>query len=299
MDRTALTLEEAAQELGVHYMTVYRYVRTGKLPGWKVGNEWRVDPGDVGLLASGEAPGSARRPAGRRTGEQARRVADRLAQRLVAGDEAGAWKILDDALASGHEPEAVVDSLVAPALRLIGDRWSEGELDVGGEHVASAVCLRILGRLGPRFARRGRTRGTVILAAPPGDAHGLPTALVADLLRGRGFGVLDLGANTPAPSLGAAAAGADRLITVGICATSRRNEAGLRAAIRAVHEAAPATPVVVGGLAVGSETSARRLGADGWTDSSAGFLDRVEGLHGSVKRDPGANPRRHRPPAPH
>jgi excisionase family DNA binding protein len=298
-NRAALTLEEAAGQLGVHYMTVYRYVRTGRLPGWKVGAEWRVAADDVGALASGGAPGPGRRPAGTGAVERSRRDADRLARRLVAGDEAGAWRIVDDALASGFAPEAAVDSLIAPALRLIGERWAAGEVDVGEEHAASALCLRILGRLGPRFARRGRTRGTVILAAPPGDAHGLPTALVADLLRGRGFGVLDLGANTPARSLGAAAAGADRLIAVGICATTRRNDDAVRSAIGAVHGSAPGTPVVLGGLAVSSERKARTLGADRWTDSSARFVETVEDLPGPVRRDPGASPRRQRPPAPH
>ena len=37
-----LTLQEAADLLGVHYMTAYRYVRTGRLPGTRVGAHWQV-----------------------------------------------------------------------------------------------------------------------------------------------------------------------------------------------------------------------------------------------------------------
>ena len=39
----SLSLREAAEELGVHYMTVYRYVRLGMLPATKDGTVWRVD----------------------------------------------------------------------------------------------------------------------------------------------------------------------------------------------------------------------------------------------------------------
>ena len=62
----------------------------------------------------------------------------------------------------------------------------------------SFLAQRLIGRLGPRFARRGRKRGVVVLGAPPGDPHSLPTAIVGDLLRGVGFEVLDMGANAPA-----------------------------------------------------------------------------------------------------
>ena len=42
-----ISLQEAADALGVHYMTAYRYVRTGRLPAVKDGAEWRVDPADL------------------------------------------------------------------------------------------------------------------------------------------------------------------------------------------------------------------------------------------------------------
>jgi excisionase family DNA binding protein len=50
-----LTLHEAADRLGVHYMTVYRRVQLGMLPARKVGGTWRKMP--VGL---GEAMPSLR-----------------------------------------------------------------------------------------------------------------------------------------------------------------------------------------------------------------------------------------------
>lgn len=46
MDRL-LTLEEAADVLGVDYKTVYRLVRAGELPAGKVGRVYRIAPHDL------------------------------------------------------------------------------------------------------------------------------------------------------------------------------------------------------------------------------------------------------------
>ena len=51
MTAADLTLNEAAELLGVHYMTAYRYVRLGFLQATKVGGCWRAAPCAVGLAA--------------------------------------------------------------------------------------------------------------------------------------------------------------------------------------------------------------------------------------------------------
>jgi excisionase family DNA binding protein len=154
--RELITLQAAADRLGVHYMTAYRYVRTGRLPATRDGVQWRVDPADVdGLRASSTAP------ARRGTRGQAAR---RLEQRMLAGDVAGSWAVVEAALVSGATPPEVHLELLAPSLRSIGERWADGEISVADEHRASVTAQRIIGQLGPRFARRGRTRGTIVIA---------------------------------------------------------------------------------------------------------------------------------------
>lgn len=36
-----MTLKEVAKYLGVHEMTVYRLMNNGKMPGFKLGGQWR------------------------------------------------------------------------------------------------------------------------------------------------------------------------------------------------------------------------------------------------------------------
>jgi MerR family transcriptional regulator, light-induced transcriptional regulator len=236
---STITLAEAAEHLGVHYMTAYRYVRTGRLAATKHGAEWRVKPGDLEALRPAE---------GRRTRPRAD-YTSRLESRLLAGDEAGAWSVIESAMTAGSEPERIHVELLCPALHSIGERWARGEVDIAQEHQASALALRLVGRLGPRFARRGRKRGTLLLGAAPLDDHGLPVALLADLLRGRGFEVVDLGANVPPDSFADAAIRIPRLVGIGICATSPGNDANIDAAIRALRVVTSA-PILVGGAGV-------------------------------------------------
>jgi excisionase family DNA binding protein len=252
-----LSLQEAAELEGVHYMTVYRRVRTGRLAAVKVGSEWRVEAGDLPARAAPAPRG--RRGADRRPSRTETRR--RLESRLIEGDEPGAWEVVDGALASGAEPSEVLLDVVAPALDSIGRRWEAGDLSIGEEHRASGVALRLIGRLGPRFARRGRKRGTVVVGAPHGEQHGIPVAMVGDLLRGQGYAVIELGADVPDSSFAEAAQRAERLVCVLVGATTPGRDGSIASAIRAVHDRLPDVPVLVGGAAVDGAAHAARLGA--------------------------------------
>lgn len=253
-----ISLREAAERLGVHYMTAYRYVRTGRLPATRDGVQWMVDPGDLAALHAPAPAGT-----GRGSARASRPVS--LAARMVAGDEAGAWGVVEGALASGVDPADVYLDIVVPALEAVGDGWAAGTVSVADEHRATAVAQRLIGRLGPRFARRGRKRGVVVLGAPPGDLHALPTAIIADLLRGVGFEVLDLGANTPEESFAETTRAASRVVAVAIAATTPGHDGAVRSTIRSLRQAGITAPVLVGGAAITGDDHARRLGADGWS----------------------------------
>jgi excisionase family DNA binding protein len=268
-----LSLQEAADRLGVHYMTAYRYVRLGLLPATKEGSSWRVAEADLDRLSGPE--GLASKGRGR---QDPAPWGNRLQARLVAGDEIGAWGVVEAALAAGAEPAAIHLDVLAPAMVAIGEAWAAGELDVSIEHRASAIALRLVGRLGPRFVRRGVSRGSVLLAAPQGDLHGLPVALAADLVRGAGFDAEDLGADVPHDSLVEAACRTQRLVAVALAATTSDNRSGVRQAVRYLHGALGATPVLLGGGAVPDEDAARRLGADGWGRDGADLVDLLEAL---------------------
>ena len=255
-----MTLVQAAESLGVHYMTVYRYVRTGRRPATGVGGTGRVDPDDVERIRAGRPPG----PAGPAAAGPDTTPAG-LEARLLAGDERGAWTLLESALASGRTPPEILLELVGPALRNLGSRWELGQLTVADEHLASEVASRLISRIGARFIRRGRKKGTVIVCAPPGERHAAPVAIAADLLRWNGFDVVELGADTPADALGQTAARTTDLVAIGLACTTPESCASAKRAIAVLRRTVPGIPMVVGGAGVVDADHARRLGADHFT----------------------------------
>jgi len=252
-------LGEAAELLGVHYMTVYRYIRTGRLPARQSGSHWLIAGSDLKHF-------SQTKPAAGGRGKRLRldsNAAERLVARLLVSDESGCWGIVQEALAGGAAPRDIYVDLFGPALIMIGDLWERDAITVADEHRASVVVHRLVGRLGPLFRPRGPRTGTVIVGTPSGEFHALPTAFVADILRSRGLEVIDLGADVPADAFAACAVDAESLTAIGIAVTLARNRRSLGVLIRTLRTAGVTALIVVGGAGI-TEAQARTLGADHW-----------------------------------
>ena len=272
-----LSLHEAADRLGVHYMTIYRRVRLGILPARKVDGTWLIDPADLERTTA-PADRGRRRRGGSRPG--AATWQERLQARMLRGDDAGSWKVIEAAMASGFEPDEIYVRILAPSLHAIGTSWRSGHVSVDQEHLASSVATKIIGRLGPRFVHPGRKKGVVILAMPPGERHGLGVAMIADILADTGYEVLNLGADTPTASLVAAMRDAGSLAAVVVSVVDIERRAAAGRLLAAAGRERPSVPRLVGGNAVPDERAALDLGADGWVADPRELGDLIEALRG-------------------
>ncbi len=101
----------------------------------------------------------------------------------MTGDETAAWRVLEQALAAGHRP---VDCYLELLVGAIDDITGRSTLPIGPvaeEYLATATAARLVARLGARFRRPGRSRGTVVFGAALGEHHTLAISVVADLVR--------------------------------------------------------------------------------------------------------------------
>jgi len=288
-----LSLHEVAAMLQVHYYTAYGYVRKGLLPGWKKGRSWWVKRSAVEDFVSRKAaPATASVGADASTTGRGRRGsaewAERLEARLIDGDEAGARKVLESALGSGHDLMRLFLDVLSPAMSSIGARWRAGELDIYVEHRASILCFSLMHQIGSRFVRRGVSKGEVLVGAPTGEQHGLPVTMAAILVRSEGWAVHDLGVGIPPADFASAARRCDDLVAVCIGLTmpavlpaARETTTAVRGAVR------QGTPVFVGGAAVTGVDQARDLGADHWT-SGLPHLIQLLRLHARRRPHPEA-----------
>jgi MerR family transcriptional regulator, light-induced transcriptional regulator len=247
VDDDLLTLQEAAEALKVHYMTAYRWVRRGDLPAFKAGGRLRVRVADVEQFVTSrqvdvalpaEEPG--------RTDWTLHR--DRLLEVLLAGDGVEAASLVRRVVADGAPAGDVYLNLLTPTLHRVGEAWRAGEANVAVEHRATEICSGIVARLGEHFRRRGPARGVAVTLTLPGEQHALAAAMVADFLRGWGYGVHHLGPCVPLADLRQLLQTAPTdVICVSVTVTDPGEDA-YRAVVTAAHDAG-AHVVVVGGQA--------------------------------------------------
>ncbi len=150
------------------------------------------------LGAAAEIDGDA---AGSDTAQAPQLRAD-LLEALLAFDNEEAERIMDRALAA-LSADAFVSEIALPTLRLLGEGWVDGDVTIGQEHFASNV---LRGRmLGLARGWGGGAGSLALLACPPGEFHDLGLVGFGVALRGLGWRVTFLGADTPISTINACA----------------------------------------------------------------------------------------------
>ena len=156
-------------------------------------------------LADGFAAAEAAELAGRDADEEeAPSLArtEELAAALSRFDEAAAHAAFDSLLAQ-LSLDALLRDVVVPYLHALGEEWERGEISVAQEHFASTL---LRGRLLGLARDWGRGLGPpVVLACAPGELHDLGLLAFGLALRGRGWRIVYLGADTPIASVADAA----------------------------------------------------------------------------------------------
>jgi MerR family transcriptional regulator, light-induced transcriptional regulator len=119
---------------------------------------------------------------------------DELTEALEGFDEARAHAVIDRLLAA-TTVDALLTQVFLPYLHELGERWERGETSIAQEHFASGV---VRGRLLGLARGWGRGLGPLaLLACVPGERHELGLIAFGLALRGRGWRIVYLGADTP------------------------------------------------------------------------------------------------------
>ena len=172
----------------------------------------------------------------------------RLVTAIRAYDEPGIQGVLDEAFAQ-FALETVLEDLVLPVLREIGDEWANGELEIAQEHFAINVLReRLLAHARPW----GRGGGPLaILACPPGERHDIGLIAFGLALRSHGWRILFLGADTPLETVARAAAATEPKLVV----VAGADETTLAAEQRGLRRLARLVPLVLSGAGASEELS--------------------------------------------
>lgn len=193
-------------------------------------------------------------------------LTDVLRAPLDRFDEAEAHAAFDRLLAA-YALETILRDAVLPYLAELGERWCRGEISVAQEHLASAFLHgRLLGLARGWDGGRG-PRG--LLACAPGDQHDLGLICFGLALRGQGWRITFLGADTPLATLADTARLLEpELVVVAftLAGQAASSEAGLA-------ELAGAAPLAIAGRAATSRLAdavgARHFPGDPLTTATA------------------------------
>lgn len=154
--------------------------------------------------------------------------------------------------------EAVVTELLAPAQVEVGRRWESGERSVTWEHAATAITDVALLAAAAR-AEVPPSRGRVLVACAEQEWHSMPARMLAELLRGRGWDAVLIGASAPADAL-VGSIREQAAFALLVSCTMTAHLPGAWRSVQAGHRAG--VPVLVGGAAFPAGSRASRLGAD-------------------------------------
>lgn len=89
-----------------------------------------------------------------------------------------------------------IDSIAAPFLREVGERWHDGLLNISQEHLATAVLQRVVGDSAPLMTGMDGSP-TIVIATLDGEPHANGALMAAATAGSEGWRVIYLGTDLP------------------------------------------------------------------------------------------------------
>jgi excisionase family DNA binding protein len=203
-----LSTVQAAEALGVSVSTVKRWVDEGVLPAHRTagGHRKLLRVEVVALARQGDLPRgdlAALSAASPRDEDQLLEMtATALLDALRRGRGTEVSAIIRRAYNLGVAIESLADRVIAPVMVKLGQDWENAQIDVWEEHRGTQLCAAALYDLKDELETRAeRNRPVAVGGAPEGDPYLLPTLLAQLVLLDAGWDAVQLGPNTPLPSL--------------------------------------------------------------------------------------------------
>jgi corrinoid protein of di/trimethylamine methyltransferase len=123
----------------------------------------------------------------------------KLYEAILNGDAKTAAAVTKEALEGGADPLELVHQDMIPAMDEVGKRFECEEYFVPELLLAARAMKASLEHIRPLLAARGdEPAGRVVIGTVKGDLHDIGKNLVASMLEGGGFEVIDLGADVSA-----------------------------------------------------------------------------------------------------
>ncbi|MCS7225053.1 MAG: corrinoid protein [Armatimonadetes bacterium] len=206
-----------------------------------------------------------------------------LKEAIINGKRQEAGELTQKLVDAGVSPKRILDEGLIAGMTVVGERFKNGEYFVPEVLVAARAMKTALQILRPLLTQTDiQPIGTVVLGTVRGDLHDIGKNLVAMMLEGAGFRVVDLGVDVPAEKF-VEAAKEHRAQIVGLSALLTTTMTHMPEVIKKLEEEGMrrSVRVIVGGAPVTQEW-ADRIGADGYAPDAASAVDKCKELLASL-----------------
>ncbi len=208
---------------------------------------------------------------------------------VLEGDAKGTQAGVRDAMAAGIPAETILKDGLIAAMGEVGRLFEENEYFVPEMLVSARAMQAGLALLKPALAEGGSVSvGKVVVGTVKGDLHDIGKNLVAMMLEGAGFEVVDLGTDvTPEKFVKAVQEhkpqAGGRPLVIGMSALLTTTMPSMTATVKALQEAGlrDQVKVMIGGAPV-TDSFARQIGADGYSPDASSAVRLARGLVGAA-----------------
>jgi len=200
---------------------------------------------------------------------------------VLEGDAAGAKAGVVAALNAGLPPETILKDGLIAAMAEVGRLFEENEYFVPEMLVAARAMQGGLTLLKPHLAAGGAvSTGKAVIGTVKGDLHDIGKNLVAMMLEGAGFEVVDLGTDVT-PEKFVKAVFDHKPQIVGMSALLTTTMPSMGNTVKALTEAGvrERVKVMIGGAPV-TDAFARQIGADGYSPDASSAVRLAKSLIG-------------------
>ena len=200
---------------------------------------------------------------------------EELKQAIISGNRDKAKELTKKALDDGVEAREIVVDGIAAAMEVVGEKFRANEFFVPELLIAQRAMKEALGMMSGEAVDY---IGTVVIGTVKGDLHDIGKNLVAAMLEGAGFKVVDLKVDV-APTDFVKAAQENSANIVAMSALLTTTMGSMRETVQALDAAGmrDKTRVLIGGAPV-TQGYADEIKADGYAPDAASAVEQAKGL---------------------
>jgi 5-methyltetrahydrofolate--homocysteine methyltransferase len=203
-----------------------------------------------------------------------------LKEKLINGKRDETAQLTVEALEAGTDPKRILDEALIAGMNVVGDKFKNNEFYVPEVLIAARAMHAALDVLKPRLAESGvEPVGKVAIGTVKGDLHDIGKNLVAMMLEGAGFEIMDLGVDVAPEQFVQAVK--DSANVVALSALLTTTMVSMKDTIKALADAGvrAKAKVIIGGAPV-TQSYADEIGADGYAPDAASAVDETKSLLG-------------------